>query len=137
MHNKEINKHRKIKLILKVIGILMILTGLVLIIIGSINYSSSFRNLDTQTSNLKPQKFFFLIFAGVPFLGFGGTILTFGFQREINTYQKNENIAILQDIAGKINEEIKERNKVTSVCETCKEANDVNNKFCHNCGNKL
>lgn len=70
-------------------------------------------------------------------MGFGGTILTFGFQREINTYQKNENIAILQDIAGKINEEIKERNKVTSVCETCKETNDVNNKFCHNCGNKL
>ena len=129
------NSHNKTKKILKIVGISMLVVGAVFTLIGFINFFSTFGSFDSPD-------LFWCSFVGLPLLGFGGMITLFAFKGEIAKYVKNESVPVANEAAEELKPAIK---SVVSAakeaiaeeslpCPKCGEKNDIDSKFCKNCG---
>lgn len=132
--------HKRIKTILKIVGISMLVVGAVFTIIAFINFFSSF-------GSYEPPTLFWCCFIGLPLLGFGGMITMFAFNGEIARYLKNESVPVANEAADELRPAVK--SVVSTVVDAAKEGidsgvlcecgtkNDEGSKFCKNCGKKL
>ena len=134
--NNELNeKHEQAKKKIKIIAFFCIFIGLVLTIIGFVDFFTSVAN------NTMPS-LFFMLFIGFPLLGIGISLLAFGFRKEIMRYNKNESVPIINEASDEISPTINNiakafKNTSNVTCPFCHEANDKDSKFCKNCGHSL
>lgn len=136
--NNELNlneKHEQAKKRIKIIAFFCLFIGLVLTIIGFVDFFTSVAN------NTMPS-LFFMLFIGFPLLGIGISLLAFGFRKEIMRYNKNESVPIINEASDEISPTINNiakafKNTSNVTCPFCHEANDKDSKFCKNCGHSL
>lgn len=141
MEFDEKQKHEDLKKKLKIIGFCLLICGAVCAIVGFVDFFMTFGNGGGMP------KLFFLCFIGLPLIGVGAGILTFGFRREIMRYTKNESVPVIneagkeiapavKDIASAVKDGLNEK-AATVVCPACKKENDADSKFCKSCGAPL
>ena len=134
--DERMQKHLKTKKKLKTIGPIVLAVGLVLAIIGFVDFFVSMGSFGTP-------KLFFMCFLGMPTAVVGGVITMYGYQREMGTYVKNESVPIFNEMGEEIApgvrniaQSVKEGIDETIVCE-CGAVNDAGSKFCKKCGQPL
>ena len=141
MEFDEKQKHEDLKKKLKIIGFCLLICGAVCAIVGFVDFFM------TIGAGGGMPKLFFLCFIGLPLIGVGAGILTFGFRREIMRYTKNESVPVIneagkeiapavKDIASAVKDGLNEK-AATVVCPACKKENDADSKFCKSCGAPL
>lgn len=131
-------KHNKVKRIIKIVGIVILTIGLALDIIGFGDFFMSF-------SSFRTPKYFFLSFIGLPLTGAGLSLLVFGFRREIHKYIKDEGMPVVKEAYYDLKPEIKDlvdtvkgtSNVTEIVCPKCKGIISADSKFCSHCGEKI
>ncbi len=130
-------KHKTIKRVLQIVGVVCAAAGLGLIIAGFVDFSKSFERSG-------PPQLFYLFFIGFPVMFVGITCLTFGFRKEISRYVKNESVPVLNEASEELKpvmramgQAVKEGYSDSIVCKECGERNDADNKFCKACGKPL
>ena len=136
-NENDMQKHKRIKKRLRIIGIILLVLGAGLTITGFVSFF-------TAMGSYGMPKLFWCAFIGLPMLAFGGMLTALGFKKEFARYVKNETTpifnelgqeikpgisAITQTIAGSIQNE-----KIT--CK-CGQENDIGDKFCSRCGSPL
>lgn len=130
--------HRKIKLIFKLIGGILLAGGLAFAIVGFVDFFGAMDGTDA------PKKFWCL-FVGMPLIFFGITFLAIGFRREILSYHEKEHAPVVneaardmkpavQTFASAVKEGLSGEEK--TVC-ACGAENDGNSRFCKACGRPL
>ena len=132
----RMQKHLKTKKKLKTIGPILLAVGLVLALIGFIDFFVSMGSFGTP-------KLFFMSFFGMPMAVAGGILTMYGYQREMGTYIKNESVPVFNEAGEEIAPAIKsiaksakEGSEEKLICE-CGELNDAGSKFCKKCGQPL
>ena len=158
-------KHLKTKKILKTLGPILLIIGVVLDVVGLVDFFIAFANFGTP--NL-----FWTLFIGLPLTGFGVFITIVGNMHEIHKYGVDESKDIKKDLANymldgtrdqvvKTVDEIKNGSdekicphcgnkiprdstfcpdcgkKLEKICSSCGEANEGDAKFCKQCGKKF
>ena len=136
-NENNLEKHKKTKKTLKIVGIIMLVVGAGLTITGLVSFFSAM-----GTSN--PPKLFWCAFVGFILLGIGGSITALGFQKEMKRYIKNESVPIFNEMGQEI------KTGVTAMTQTindtisdkkiicrCGEENEQGSKFCSKCGSPL
>ena len=122
--------NNKTKKVLKIIGPIIIVVGIVLFIIGT----SSLFSFDDEFPKL-----FFLSFIGLPLIAIGGWISMFAFRENLMRFHKNMTIPIaketLEELAPTIKDLTKNEEQIT--CPSCGKEIDKNSKFCNHCGNQI
>ena len=127
------NRHKLIKLILRITGCILLITGIILTIIG-------FANFGNFESNL-----FMLTFIGLPCIAFGIGITIFAFSQNIARFIKNEHAHVINEMAEDISPAIKTYTSAVKdglfehdakLC-ACGNKNPTDAKFCNKCGSKL
>ncbi len=135
-NENNFEKHEQLKKKLKIIGIIMVATGLALTIAGFVDFFKTMANPDKGMPKL-----FFMAFIGLPMLGIGAGLLTFAFRREIATYSKNESVPVINEasseIAPAIQNVVKAAKTESGVRCECGALNDADAKFCKTCGKPL
>jgi hypothetical protein len=147
--------HHETRSILRVVGPLVAITGLVFVIVGIGSFFSSF-----GSSNLfdgpKPPRYFWCAFVGMPLLGVGVAICKFAFMGRVARYVANEVAPVGKDTFNYMAGETKDavRDLATAVgeglrsggseeptrvirCHKCNTDNDASASFCNNCGSAL
>ncbi|MGN0797194.1 MAG: zinc ribbon domain-containing protein [Christensenellales bacterium] len=134
--DEKMQKHLKTKKKLKTIGPIVLAVGVILAIIGMVDFFVS------MSSSGRPT-LFFMAFLGMPTAVAGGVITMYGYQREMGTYIKNESVPVFNEAGEEIAPAIqsiakaaKEGSEEKLTCE-CGELNDVGSKFCKKCGKPL
>ena len=127
------NQHKKNKLILRIVSILVLVAGLTLSIIG-------FSHFGDFESDL-----FMLTMLGLPCVALGIFLLLVSFGQSISRFVKNEHTPIINEYSKDVSPAI--RNYAMAVKEglgdndgvicSCGNHNDKNNKFCSACGKAL
>lgn len=124
------NRHKLIKLLLRITGLALLIVGITLSIIGFANFGNFENNL------------FGLTIFGLPCVAFGIGITVFSFNQSIARFVKNEHAPIINEHSEDIAPAIKNYASAAMdgviddeaiVCE-CGSKNDKNAKFCSNCG---
>ena len=126
-------QNKFIKLILKITGCSILITGIILTVIGFANFGNFESNLFTLT------------FIGLPCIAFGIGIIVFSFSQNIALFIKNEHANVINELAEDISPAIK---KYTSAVKdglldsdakpcACGNKNPTDAKFCNKCGTKL
>lgn len=127
------NSHKRTKIILRIVGIILLIGGLALTVIGFMHFGDFDSNL------------FMLTMIGVPCLGIGIGLTVFSFSQNIARYIKNEQVPIINELAQDISPAIQTYSasvkdgftaEPKTVCE-CGASNDSNAKFCSICGKAL
>lgn len=108
------------KRIMKIIGICMIVLGVVFIIVGI----TGFTDWDS------PRYIFMPI--GILVSGIGSMVLVFAFRQQIIAHQAKVYAPILKELKQEI---MPDKNVVN--CPDCGTANDVDSKYCKECGKPL
>ena len=94
--------HYKNKKLLKILGFVFLIIGIILALIGLISFGISFNNMSM------PNFFtFFLLFPGFILIGIGTILLRFGYMKEVGGYIKNESIPIINEASEEIKPTIK------------------------------
>lgn len=134
--DKKMQKHLKTKKKLKIIGPIVLAVGVVLAIIGFVDFFASMGSFGMP-------KLFFMSFLGMPTAAAGGIITMYGYRKEVSTYIKNEAVPVLNEAGEEITPAIqsiakaaKEGSKEGVTCE-CGMVNYVDSKFCKKCGKPL
>ena len=130
---KNDDKHKKIKIVLRVIGFICLPVGIILLLCGTIPFFSG----DVSTFNLN--------FIAMPLIFVGAVCLMWGFMREVNKYVTDENLPVVTDAANKILSDTREETVKTAaqikeklpVCGRCGEVNEKGANFCDRCGAPL
>lgn len=128
-------KHKRTKNILKVLGLLLLVTGIVFIVIGMADFFSSMGNFG------QPKKFWCL-FIGFPAAAIGGMLTTMGFRREIASYTMRESTPVFNEAGKEIQPGVRAianavKNSDKTICPTCGTENDKDSAFCKKCGAPL
>lgn len=137
-------QHNNTKKKLKIIGGVLTAVGAVCALIGFIDFFSVFNDGGGMP------KLFFLCFIGLPLLGVGLMLLSFGFKKEISTYVKNESVPVINEAADELKPAVKSvvsavregiqpdgQNGHTIKCPKCGAENPADHKFCSECGGSL
>lgn len=147
---EEKAKHEQTKRKLKIIGTVLTVCGAILTVTCFVDFFM------TMSGHGMP-KLFFCGFIGLPLLGVGLMLLTWGNRREIGRYVKNEVVPVVNDAADElkpaitsvvnaVKEGVKEvggsiskeqREEQGRVCPSCGALNQAENKFCDKCGTRL
>ena len=141
--------HGEIRSILKVVGPLVALTGLVFVVVG---VGSFFRAFGSH----EPPGNFWCAFIGIPLLGVGIAICKFAFMGRIARYVANEVAPVgkdafnymadgtkdaVRDLAAAVGEGLRsgDSGQAASLirCHKCNTDNDAGANFCNRCGASL
>lgn len=132
----EMKDYSKTKKTFRTLGFIILPIGLVLSIIGFIDFFMSFNSM-TQP------KLFFCLFIGLPLTSIGIIFLILGFMKELNSFAASQSAPVHKDVINymldgtreEVNKTINASNKI--ICPECKAENDKDALFCSNCGHKL
>ena len=132
----EMKDYSKTKKTFRTLGFIILPIGLVLSIIGFIDFFMSFNSM-TQP------KLFFCLFIGLPLTSIGIIFLILGFMNELNSFAASQSAPVHKDVINymldgtreEVNKTINASNKI--ICPECKAENDKDALFCSNCGHKL
>ncbi len=137
-------KHDSLRGALRVIGPLVVLTGVIFTAIGMISFFSAFGSFGMP-------RYFWCCFVGMPLMGIGGAICKFAYLGSISRYISNEITPVGRDtfnqlahgtkdsfrmLAGSVREGLEGTTTAEKECG-CGTANDAEAKFCKNCGKSL
>lgn len=133
--NEKEKKHKRVKTVLKIAGIVCIAAGLVFAIIGFADFFGS-------VSDFGAPKKFWCLFVGIPLIAFGGMMTLTGFRREIASYNMRESTPVFNEAGKEIQPGIKAiseavKNTDAIVCPSCGALNDKDSAFCKKCGTAL
>ena len=126
--------HKRIKIMLTILGCLLLCAGITLSVIGFANFGNFDNNLFTLT------------LAGLPCTAFGIGLLGFAFQGNISRFVAKEQAPAINEFTEKITPAIQSHaqavkdvltNETNKVCPSCNQRIDCNDKFCSNCGTKI
>lgn len=132
----EMKDYSKTKKTFRTLGFIILPIGLVLSIIGFIDFFMSFNSM-TQP------KLFFCLFIGLPLTSIGIIFLILGFMKELNSFAASQSAPVHKDLINymldgtceEVNKTINASKKI--ICPECKAENDKDALFCSNCGHKL
>ena len=132
----EMKDYSKTKKTFRTLGFIILPIGLVLSIIGFIDFFMSFNSM-TQP------KLFVCLFIGLPLTSIGIIFLILGFMKELNSFAASQSAPVHKDVINymldgtreEVNKTINASNKI--ICPECKAENDKDALFCSNCGHKL
>ncbi|NNE90815.1 MAG: zinc ribbon domain-containing protein [Verrucomicrobiales bacterium] len=128
---------------LRVLGIVLVLTGLGFILTGAVDFFGSIGKLSGF-----PNKFW-CIFVGMPLLAIGIGCLRAGFAGKITRYYSGEVAPVAKDTANyvidgtretlvsTVREAIGKGAEVEVECPSCNARNDLDSKFCKECGSAI
>ena len=121
------NNHKKVRLIIRIIGVLILLTGITFTIIGAVSFFKSFKNIEAPDH-------FWCLMLGLPLMGIGSGLTLFGFSGNIQTYAAKEAApaVTLFTVAAKDG-----LSPAPKVCAHCQTSNATDDKFCKSCGKPL
>lgn len=139
MNERDIyeKNHRKKKIILRTVGIVLVLGGLAAAIYGFVDMGLAFSGNDFRVPK------FWLFFIGFPAIAIGSFLLTASFQRAINRFVKDENAPVFNEMGKQIAPGLSSisnalhKGAENTVCASCGAVNDKDAKFCNNCGAPL
>ncbi|MEI3535901.1 MAG: zinc ribbon domain-containing protein [Bacilli bacterium] len=128
--------YSKTKKTFRTLGFIILPIGLVLSIIGFIDFFMSFNSM-TQP------KLFFCLFIGLPLTSIGIIFLILGFMKELNSFAASQSAPVHKDVINymldgtreEVNKTINASKKI--ICPECKAENDKDALFCSTCGHKL
>lgn len=135
--DKYEKNHRKKKIILRTVGIVLVLGGLAAAIYGFVDMGLAFSGNDFRVPK------FWLFFIGFPAIAIGGFLLTASFQRAIHRFVKDENAPVFNEMGQQIAPGLSSisnalhKGAENNVCSSCGAVNDKDAKFCNNCGAQL
>ena len=127
------NRHKLIKLILRITGCSLLIIGLILTIIGFLHFGDFESHLFTLT------------FIGLPCTAVGIGVTIFSFSQNIARFIKSEHAPVINEYAKDISPAITSyasaikdglADNNTKVCE-CGAKNPTDAKFCNECGAKF
>lgn len=132
----EMKDYSKTKKTFRTLGFIILPIGLVLSIIGFIDFFMSFNSM-TQP------KLFFCLFIGLPLTSIGIIFLTLGFMKKLNSFAASQSAPVHKDVTNymldgtreEVNKTINASKKI--ICPECKAENDKDALFCSTCGHKL
>lgn len=132
----EMKDYSKTKKTFRTLGFIILPIGLVLSIIGFIDFFMSFNSM-TQP------KLFFCLFIGLPLTSIGIIFLILGFMKELNSFAASQSAPVHKDVVNymldgtreELSKTINASNKI--ICPECKAENDKDALFCSTCGHKL
>lgn len=132
----EMKDYSKTKKTFRTLGFIILPIGLVLSIIGFIDFFMSFNSM-TQP------KLFFCLFIGLPLISIGIIFLILGFMKELNSFAASQSAPVHKDVINymldgtreEVNKTINASKKI--ICPECKAENDKDALFCSTCGHKL
>ena len=140
--NKINPNHRELRKMLRLIGPLVFILGLVLTLVGLGSFFSSF-------GSMQPPRYFWCAFLGLPLMTAGGAISQFAFMGAVARFMAGETAPVakdtfnymasgtkdgVRDIASAIAEGVSAN---SLDCNSCRASNDIKAKFCDNCGETL
>lgn len=137
-------KHKRVKMILRIVGLTLLVGGLTCTIIGFVDFFSSMLG-----EEMGMPKLFFLLFIGLPCMGIGGAMTLMSAQRGMARYVKNETAPVFNELGEDISPGIKSiadavkgdtpnaTNKPVVYCSACGTPNDTDAKFCKSCGKAM
>ncbi len=123
----------KVKLALKLVGMLLIIGGATLIIIGFSDFISAL------TRGEEPE-LFVCSFLGIPIFFLGIASVIYGYMRKVSlkvtkvsmdTEKNLHKVTVIHSLSNEIDTLSKK------VCPSCKLENDSDSAFCKHCGTKL
>lgn len=128
--------YSKAKKLFRTLGFVFLPIGLLLAIIGFIDFFMSF-------NSATPPHLFFCLFIGMPLIFIGIVFLIFGFMKELNSFAASQSAPVHKDVVNymldgtreELSKTINASNKI--ICPNCKCENDADAKFCKNCGEEL
>lgn len=136
VNNQTDNKHLRTKRILKIIGLLLLVAGLIFVVVGLVDFFSCF-----GTANMPTR--FWCLFVGLPLLAIGISTTIFAYRMELTRYIKNESVPIINEMGTEIkpavsaiSNAVKEGVQEKIICE-CGAQNDPDSKYCKSCGKSL
>lgn len=132
----EMKDYSKTKKTFRTLGFIILPIGLVLSIIGFIDFFMSFNSM-TQP------KLFFCLFIGLPLTSIGIIFLILGFMKELNSFAASQSAPVHKDVINymldgtreEVNKTINASKKI--ICPECKAENDKDALFFSTCGHKL
>ena len=133
--DKYEKNHRKKKIILRTVGIVLVLGGLAAAIYGFVDMGLAFNEFRVPK--------FWLFFIGFPAIAIGGFLLTASFQRAIHRFVKDENAPVFNEMGQQIAPGLSSisnalhKGAENTVCASCGAVNAKDAKFCNNCGAQL
>ena len=101
------NRHGKIKLALKIIGLTMLIGGIAFIVVGFVDFF-------TATSQWRQPEKFWTLFVGLPLFAFGLATTLSGFRREIACYVKDEMAPVINEAAKDLAPAVEETAKAAA-----------------------
>jgi hypothetical protein len=90
MNKLQTPQHNGVRNFLRIAGLLVALTGLVLVIVGLVNFFSAF-------GGEAPPRLFWCCFVGMPLLFVGGAMCMYGFMGAVARYIAAEQVPVATD----------------------------------------
>ena len=125
-------KHRRNKIILKIVAILLLLGALAFIITAIVSWATE--------GFLKN---FWCLMVGLPMVGVGGMFAMMGFRKEIGSYMVNESAPLVNQYAKNVAPGITDMTQAVkqgwtgAVCPNCDSPVGSDQNFCNKCGASL
>lgn len=139
-YDESQRKHKKIKIILRISGAILLICGIVFVIVGMVDFFQSTMDFP----NGRPSKMWCFI-CGIPLIPIGAGLFALGFEKEMMRYVKNESVPIINELGQEVSPAIqnivaavkKGATKSTGTTCSCGQINEIESKFCKNCGKSL
>lgn len=123
----------------RILGPLLIVIGVIFLIIGMVSFFSAFGSFGMP-------KYFWCAFVGIPMIGIGSFMTKFAYLKPISNYVADETKESIGTVAGTVAKEVGKHINFGSGqptetervrCHKCNHPNDLDSKFCSNCGSGL
>ncbi|MGB0768126.1 MAG: double zinc ribbon domain-containing protein [Phycisphaeraceae bacterium] len=157
-HNLDTDKHRSNRSILRIIGPLVLIAGIILTLIGFSTFVTGFGQSESFGAPPPGFKRFFLAFLGLPMIAFGAAMTKFAFMGAVARYASSEIAPVGKDTANYMIDGTKDAvsglaqsvgsglaagltgqatDIETVACPGCDEACDSGARFCSQCGTAI
>ncbi|MFN0198226.1 MAG: double zinc ribbon domain-containing protein [Planctomycetaceae bacterium] len=143
-------RHREIRQLLRIVGSLVLLCGVVMVAIGMGNFFYSF-------GSFGPPRYFWCAFVGMPLIFVGAILAKFAYLGSITRFMAEEvtpvgidtfntmadgTSAAVRDIASAVGAGLhaglhRDANERAMRCHQCHDENPADAKFCQSCGTSL
>jgi RNA polymerase subunit RPABC4/transcription elongation factor Spt4 len=151
MPDKQIDPgHNSLRNTLRVVGPVIAVTGLVLMIVGFVSFFMAF-------GGSEPPRLFWCAFLGIPLLGVGGMLTSYGYMGRVMRYMAGETAPVgkdtfnylaegtregVQAMAGAVAQGLREGRADSGAvsalrCRKCNALLAADTKFCSQCGQPL
>ncbi|MDY0277439.1 MAG: zinc ribbon domain-containing protein [Acholeplasma sp.] len=144
MTNFDKDANAKKRRIFRIVGFILLGIGAVFTILFFISFFSAFGDFDSGDSIFKDA---WMPFVGFPLMAIGGVFLKFGYMGSLFKYFAEETVPTAAKSANYILNETKDnikdilgtndKNKKQRVCPKCGALNEIEDKYCFDCGAKL